>query len=104
MFWNMFYLAFLCLHSIEGSYLCFDFISFFSFSNFFIRYFLHLHFKCYPESPLYLPAPLPTQILLVFGLVWFGFWFFETGFLCIALAVLELTLSWNPRPADFISF
>jgi hypothetical protein len=22
----------------------------------------------------------------------FGFWFFETGFLCIALAVLELTL------------
>ena len=25
-----------------------------------------------------------------FGLVWFGF--FETGFLCIALAVLELTL------------
>jgi hypothetical protein len=33
-----------------------------------------------------------------FVLVWFGFWFcfmflfFETGFLCIALAVLELTL------------
>jgi hypothetical protein len=30
-----------------------------------------------------------------FGLVWFGlvwFWFFETGFLCVALAVLELTL------------
>jgi hypothetical protein len=26
------------------------------------------------------------------GLVWFGFWFFETGFLCVALAVLELTL------------
>jgi hypothetical protein len=24
------------------------------------------------------------------GLVWF--WFFETGFLCIALAVLKLTL------------
>jgi hypothetical protein len=22
----------------------------------------------------------------------FGFWFFETGFLCVALAVLELTL------------
>ena len=22
-------------------------------------------------------------------MVWFGFWFFETGFLCIALAVLE---------------
>ena len=29
-----------------------------------------------------------------FFLVWFFFffWFFETGFLCIALAVLELTL------------
>jgi hypothetical protein len=33
--------------------------------------------------------------LVWFGLVWFGlvwFWFFETGFLCVALAVLELTL------------
>jgi hypothetical protein len=29
--------------------------------------------------------------LFCFVLVWF-FWFFETGFLCIALAVLELTL------------
>jgi hypothetical protein len=27
-----------------------------------------------------------------FVLFWFGFLFFETGFLCIALAVLELTL------------
>jgi hypothetical protein len=24
---------------------------------FLIRYFLHLHFKCYPESPLYAPPP-----------------------------------------------
>jgi hypothetical protein len=31
-------------------------------------------------------------VLFCFGLVWFGFWFFETGFLCVALAVLELTL------------
>jgi hypothetical protein len=31
--------------------------------------------------------------LVWFGLVWFGLvWFFETGFFCIALAVLELTL------------
>ena len=40
-----------------------DFFSFDSFL-FIIRYFLHLHFKCYPESPLYPPhhpAPLPTQ-------------------------------------------
>ena len=28
--------------------------------------------------------------LVLFGFFWF--WFFETGFLCIALAVLELTL------------
>ena len=28
--------------------------------SFFIRYFLHLHFKCYPQSPLYTtPAVLP---------------------------------------------
>ena len=28
------------------------------FFQFFIRYFLHLHFKCYPESPLYPPPAL----------------------------------------------
>jgi hypothetical protein len=31
--------------------------------------------------------------LVWFGLVWFGLvWFSKTGFVCIALAVLELTL------------
>jgi hypothetical protein len=29
-----------------------------SFSLFFIRYILHLHFKCYPQSPLYPPSTL----------------------------------------------
>jgi hypothetical protein len=31
--------------------------------NIFIRYFLHLHFKCYPQSPLYPSHPvlLPNQ-------------------------------------------
>jgi len=33
------------------------FLSFFFF-KIFIRYFLHLHFKCYPKSPLYLPPAL----------------------------------------------
>ena len=33
-----------------------------------------------------LPPPQPTKKLFFF------FWFFETGFLCIVLAVLELTL------------
>ena len=31
---------------------------------FFIRYFLYIHFKCYPKSSLYSPpdpAPLPTD-------------------------------------------
>jgi hypothetical protein len=28
------------------------------FSSFFIRYFLHLHFKCYLQSPLYPPPAL----------------------------------------------
>jgi hypothetical protein len=50
--------------------------------SFFIRYFLHLHFKCYPQSPLYLPSPpppccSPTHPLLVPGpgipLYW-GIW------------------------------
>jgi hypothetical protein len=31
-----------------------------------------------------------NSFLFCFGLVWFGF--FETGFLCVVLAVLELTL------------
>jgi hypothetical protein len=35
-------------------------------------------------------------LLLLFSVFWgvalFVFWFFKTGFLCIALAVLELTL------------
>jgi hypothetical protein len=31
---------------------------FFFFLQFFIRYLLHLHFKCYPESPIY-PHPSP---------------------------------------------
>jgi hypothetical protein len=37
-------------------------------SAIFIRSFLHLHFKCYPESPLYPPthpAPQPTHSLLL---------------------------------------
>jgi hypothetical protein len=37
------------------------------FRFFFIRYFLHLHFKCYPESP-YTPLPCsPTHPLLLPG-------------------------------------
>jgi hypothetical protein len=33
------------------------------FSLFFIRYFPHLHFQCYPKSPPYppTPTPLPTH-------------------------------------------
>ena len=33
-----------------------------SFSFFFIRYFLHLHFKCYPECPLYPPPSMVHKI------------------------------------------
>jgi hypothetical protein len=43
------------------------FFKFFSFFNlFFITYFLHLHFKCYPQNPLYPPPALlpkpPTPV------------------------------------------
>jgi hypothetical protein len=35
---------------------------------FFIRYFLHLHFKCYPKIPLYHPPPCsPTHPLPLLG-------------------------------------
>ena len=34
----------------------------------------------------------PHVDILVFFFFFFFFWFFETGFLCIVLAVLELTL------------
>ena len=43
----------------------------FSFFQFFIRYFLHLHFKCYPESPLYPPPAL--NIIFVIHLKAWGF-------------------------------
>jgi hypothetical protein len=43
-----------------------------------------------------MPPPLPSEFLFLGGGVVFclfvWFWFFETGFLCKALAVLELTL------------
>jgi hypothetical protein len=29
---------------------------------FFIRYFLHLHFKCYPQPPIAYPCPAPQPI------------------------------------------
>jgi hypothetical protein len=38
------------------------------FFQLFIRYFLHLHFKCYPERPLYPPSPCsPTHPLPLLG-------------------------------------
>ena len=33
-------------------------LSFYYYYYIFIRYFLHLHFKCYPKSPIYLPLAL----------------------------------------------
>jgi hypothetical protein len=35
------------------------------FLQFFIRYFLHLHFKCYPESSLYTPENLYYMYLTI---------------------------------------
>jgi hypothetical protein len=42
---------------MHRSIVSFLFILFY-FWTIFIRYFLHLHFKCYPESPLYTPPAL----------------------------------------------
>jgi hypothetical protein len=42
---------------------------------------------------IYLPLPtLDIQLNAVLIFSFFSFWFFETGFLCVVLAVLELTL------------
>ena len=42
----------------------FSILFIFFFFQFLIRYFLHLHFKCYPEGPLYSPPPCsPTHSL-----------------------------------------
>jgi hypothetical protein len=41
------------------------------------------------------PALHPSAFsiyLFIYLFIYLGFWFFEAGFLCIALAVLELTL------------
>ena len=44
--------------------------------DFFIRYFLHLHLKCYPQRPLYLPSTLfpnpqtPASLALAFPFPW----------------------------------
>jgi hypothetical protein len=40
------------------------------------------------------------QVFLVVGLIWI--WFFKTGFLCVDLAILELTVvDWaSPEPRD----
>jgi hypothetical protein len=43
-----------------------DNMLFFFFSFLFIRYFLHLHFQCYPKSPL-CPPPLLTPSLPLCG-------------------------------------
>jgi hypothetical protein len=72
---------YLCLWRLmmctTGSKLCFAllcftlffsflfFFLFFSFLTIFIRYFLHLDFKCYPQSPLY-PPPLPNPPIPAF--------------------------------------
>jgi hypothetical protein len=52
-----------CLLQPLGILLIFGFVSRYLCSLaaviFFIRYFLHLHFKCYPQSILYTPCPAP---------------------------------------------
>jgi hypothetical protein len=58
-----FYLTSLSVVSSDITSLILYFLIKFFLLIIFIRYFLHLHFKCYPQSPLYpsRPAPLPTH-------------------------------------------
>jgi hypothetical protein len=51
-----------------GSSSCLFVCLFLFFYNFLIRYFLHLHFKCYPKSPPDPPTPnSPTHPLPFLG-------------------------------------
>jgi hypothetical protein len=71
----------------------------FFFFQFFIRYFLHLHFQCYPERPPFppLPAPLPTHshfLALVFPC---------TGALKFACP-MGLSFQWWPTRPSFDTY
>ena len=54
--------------SLSLSFFIFEYLMV-EFFQFFIRYFLRLHFKCYPESPLYPhpPSSSPTHLLPLQG-------------------------------------
>jgi hypothetical protein len=60
-------------------------LTFFSYLYFNISY---QNWKC---ASVLTPCESTLSVLLIL-FVLFWFWFFETGFLCVALAVLELTL------------
>jgi hypothetical protein len=52
-----------------------------------------LHHSSTPSSPNQDSASQAIELFFYFIIIFlFGFGFFETGFLCVALAVLELTL------------
>jgi hypothetical protein len=55
-------ICFIWREGTQCSCLC-QFIGKIIFPTFFIRYFLHLHFKCYPKSPLYPPPALLPYLL-----------------------------------------
>ena len=67
------------------------------FSFFFIRYFLHLHFKCYPESPLYSPSSC-IVIKLIAVLAWGGYEIMKSilpSFLPPSLPLLQLVTGFS---------
>ena len=55
---------------------------------------LYTHLVCFlsQESSLLDKHPVPLKVLFVMFCVFGLVWFYETGFLCVALADLELTL------------
>jgi hypothetical protein len=53
----------------------------------------YFYIYSYFKISIYLSIYLSIYSFFLGGLFWFGLvWFFETGFLCATLAVLELTL------------
>jgi hypothetical protein len=53
---------------------------------------LEVNLVCHPSGTSYLGFGVAFVIVFIYLFIYLFIWFYKTGFLCVALAVLELTL------------